>query len=83
MALAGVGSVVTARCGDAPPSPPWPKPKSLTAAPLVIFRQDLTVTLIRKDAQRPDYRSWGRCFGGDWRRTPIEIEFAKLDANAA
>ena len=41
LSLAGVGSVVTARCGDAPPSPPWPKPKSLAAAPLVIFRQAL------------------------------------------
>ena len=29
---------VTARCGDAPPAPPRPKPKSLAAAPLPIFR---------------------------------------------
>ena len=41
LALAGVGSVVTARCGDAPPSPPWPKPKYLAAAPLAILRQAL------------------------------------------
>ena len=41
MSVAGVGSVVTARCGDAPTSPPWPQPKSLAAAPLVIFKQAL------------------------------------------
>ncbi len=44
--VAGVGSVVTARCGDAiarveTPSPPWPQPKSLVAAPRAIFRQAL------------------------------------------
>jgi len=43
LALSGVGSVVTARCGDAPPLPPWPKPKSLAAAPLAILRQALTL----------------------------------------
>src|SRR6185295_20212337 len=31
LSVASVGSVVTARCGDAPPSPPWPQPKSLAA----------------------------------------------------
>ena len=41
LAVARVGSVVTARCGDAPTSPPWPQPKSLAAAPLVIFKQAL------------------------------------------
>ena len=41
MALPGVGSVGPARFGDAPSSPPWPKPKSLAAAPLAIFRQAL------------------------------------------
>ena len=30
-----------ARCGDAPASPPWPRPKSLAAAPFRIFRQAL------------------------------------------
>src|SRR6266436_1039794 len=39
--VAGVGSAVTARCGDAPASPPWPQPKSLAAAPLVVFKQAL------------------------------------------
>jgi len=39
LAVGGVGSVVTARCGDVPPSPPCPAPKSLAAAPLGIFRQ--------------------------------------------
>ena len=32
---------VTARCGDAPPVPPRPKPKSQAAAPLPIFRRAL------------------------------------------
>ena len=32
--LTGVGSVLTARWGDARTSPPWPAPKSLAAGPL-------------------------------------------------
>jgi hypothetical protein len=51
---AGVGSVVTARCGDAPTSQsaqyescplcglPWPQPKSSASEPLVVFKQALT-----------------------------------------
>src|SRR5216683_145909 len=39
LSVAGVGSVVTARCGDASTSPPWPQPKSLAAAPLVVSKQ--------------------------------------------
>jgi len=39
--VAGVGSVLTARCGEAPTSPPWQQPKSLAAAPRAIFRQAL------------------------------------------
>src|SRR5215218_2653020 len=34
-----VGSVLTARCGDARTSPPRPQPKSLAAAPFPIFSQ--------------------------------------------
>src|SRR5258708_29794022 len=41
LSVAGVGSVVTARCGDASTSPPWPQPKSLAAAPLVVSKQAL------------------------------------------
>jgi hypothetical protein len=46
LAVVGVGSVLAARCGNAParvetPSPPWPQPKSLAAAPLVVFKQAL------------------------------------------
>ena len=41
LSVAGVGSTVTARCGDAPASPPWPQPKSLAAGPHAIFRQAL------------------------------------------
>jgi len=40
---AGVGSAVTARCGDAPASPPWPPPKSLAAGPHGVFKQALTL----------------------------------------
>src|SRR5580704_15321299 len=42
LSVASVGSVVTARCGDAPTSPPRPQPKSLAAAPLVVSKQALT-----------------------------------------
>jgi hypothetical protein len=38
LAAAGVGSALTARCGDAPTSPPWPQPKSLAAGPLGVFK---------------------------------------------
>ncbi len=41
LAVAGVGSVVTARCGDAPTSPSrvaGPRQKSLAAAPLAVFK---------------------------------------------
>ena len=41
LTVGGVGSGVTARCGDAPTSPPGPRPKSLAAVPLGIFRQAL------------------------------------------
>src|SRR2546421_6010963 len=39
--VAFVGSVLTARCGDARTSPPRPPPKSLAAGPFAIFRQAL------------------------------------------
>jgi hypothetical protein len=39
--VAGVGSFLTARFGDARNSPSWPPPKSLVAGPLGIFRQAL------------------------------------------
>src|SRR5260221_6367959 len=41
LSVACVGSIVTARFGDAPPSPPWPQPKPLAAGPHAIFRQAL------------------------------------------
>ena len=43
LAAAGVGSALTARCGDARASPPWLRPKSLAAGPLSILKQALTV----------------------------------------
>jgi len=39
--MACVGSAVTARCGDAPASPPWPPPISLAAGPLWVFGRAL------------------------------------------
>src|SRR5678816_2652118 len=39
--LLAVSSVLTARCGDARTSPPWPQQKSLAAAPFLIFIQAL------------------------------------------
>jgi hypothetical protein len=55
--VAGVGSVVTARCGDAHgksagPSPPWPQTKSLAAGPHAIFRQALRRTATGPRSQR-------------------------------
>jgi hypothetical protein len=41
LSVARVGSVLTARVGDAPASPPRPQPKSLAAAPLVVFKHAL------------------------------------------
>ncbi len=35
----GVGSALTARCGDAWASPPWLQPKSLAAASMLILQQ--------------------------------------------
>ena len=48
---------VTARCGDAPPTPPRPKSKSRAAAPLPIFRQSL---------RRAQSAGWGGCVAADW-----------------
>src|SRR5713226_3106241 len=42
LAAACVGSDLTARCGDARSSPPWPQPKSLAAGPHAILRQALS-----------------------------------------
>src|SRR6266702_6804826 len=46
LSVAGVGSFLTARCGDARNSPPWPQPKSLAAAPLVVSKQALRFPLL-------------------------------------
>src|SRR6266436_10412469 len=40
--VAGVGSFLTARCGDARNSPPWPRPNSLAAGLLLISKQALS-----------------------------------------
>src|SRR5436190_18839417 len=47
-----VGSVLTARCGDARTSPPRPQSKSLAAAPFPIFSQTLTLDLHRSDISK-------------------------------
>src|SRR5437667_7921379 len=44
LSVAGVGSFLTARCGDARNSPPWPQPKSLAAALLVVSKQALSLS---------------------------------------
>src|SRR5436190_10196191 len=69
LALAGVGSAVTARRGDAPASPPWPPPKSLAAGPHAIFRQALTrPSQVRRDAlckshfSQLSWHGWSRIF---------------------
>jgi hypothetical protein len=41
-----VGSTVTARRGDAPVSPPWPRSKSLAAGPLPFLKQALRACLV-------------------------------------
>ena len=46
LGVGGVGSVVTARFGDAPPSPPCPHPKSLAAAPLLVCNQALKLAQV-------------------------------------
>ncbi len=46
LAAARVGSAVTARCGDAPASPPWPQPKSFAAGPHAILKQALRVIVV-------------------------------------
>ena len=62
LSVGGVGSAITALCGDVgaraeAPSPPCPQPKSLAAAPLAISRQPhsfrrLTLRLATGTAQR-------------------------------
>src|SRR5258708_33857927 len=47
LSVAGVGPFLTARCGDARNSPPWPQPKSLAAPPPVVSKQALTYTVRR------------------------------------
>jgi len=42
LSVACVGSVLTARVGDARTSPPWPQPKSLAAGPRAIFGHALS-----------------------------------------
>src|SRR5215212_141797 len=41
LAVGFIGSVLTARCGDARTSPPRPQQKSLAAALFLVFRQAL------------------------------------------
>ena len=60
LSVACVGSAVTARCGDAPASPPWPQPKSLAAGPHEILKQALKEFA---PYQRPERVSmWGHRF---------------------
>src|SRR6266436_6337440 len=52
LSVARVGSDLTARCGDALNSPPWPQPKSLAAAPLVVSKQALSAPPVFPSAPR-------------------------------
>jgi len=67
--VASVGSFLTARCGDARNSPPWPQPKSLAAAPLVVSKQALRLAdncRIRQELPcSPEPGSLGRYRSGD------------------
>jgi len=45
-----VGSVLTARVGDARTSPPWPQPKSLAAGPRAIFGHALNSTSVQSNS---------------------------------
>ena len=65
--VACVGSFLTARCGDARNSPPWPQPKSPAARPLVVFKQALS-RLNGEQVARPSGR--------------ITISFSKVCSNA-
>jgi len=64
LSVACVGSPVTARCGDAPGSPPWPQPKSLAAGPHAIFRQALKAPG-SADWLQMDSRFFGENFASD------------------
>ena len=48
LSAAGVGSALTARCGDAPASPPWPQSKSLAAGPHAILKQALRRRMVNE-----------------------------------
>jgi len=54
LATGGVSPVVTARSLDAPTSPPGPRPKSLAAVPLGIFRQALMAQ--KKESRKTEAR---------------------------
>ncbi len=62
-----VGSTVTARCGDAPVSPPRPRTKSLVAGLPLFFRQSLRA-IQRKGVHPVETKAQGsgatRCGGG-------------------
>src|SRR5215203_6597984 len=58
LAVAGVGSVLTARCGDARTSPPWPHPKSLAAAPFLVFRQALILIRFQDETNCGSVPGW-------------------------
>src|SRR2546428_140613 len=66
--VAGVGSFLTARCGDARNSPPWPRPKSLAAGLLLILKQALRRVLKARPVRGPGlqwhWRSYGRSILG-------------------
>ena len=58
LSVAGVGSLLTARFGDARNSPPWPRPKSAAAGPLFILIQALNPALRKRF-----FIAWHRFYG--------------------
>src|SRR2546428_2140061 len=53
LSVAGVGSFLTARCGALrAATAPWPQPKSLAAAPLVVSKPALNAKLLVRPLQR-------------------------------
>jgi hypothetical protein len=75
LAVGRVGSVVTARRGDAPPSPPCPHPKSLAAAPFAILRQALTPFMTWQTAPASSFRKGLASIRSEQPKTRIQIPF--------
>ncbi|MBM3841106.1 MAG: Gfo/Idh/MocA family oxidoreductase [Verrucomicrobia bacterium] len=72
LSVACVGSVLTARVGDARTSPPWPQPKSLAAGPRAIFGHALSYSFEEAVQVRNKARETGRVTQVGYQRRSIE-----------